>query len=199
LYADFPSSPLNEFDTHGPTCVAEAEAILFAYVHILGVCGSLQASSGNLDLLRTAARVAPVGVEVVVGDLLRDLPLFNPELEASGVPPPVATWRRALAASDAVLIASPEYGHSLSGALKNAIDWVIGSGELDNKVVATTAAVPHPDRGRRGLQALGQTLRAVAAVVVGEQPIVRGPEFETDVRELLAALVHRATEVNSRR
>ena len=168
-------------------------------MHILGVCGSLQASSGNLDLLRTAARVAPVSVEVVVSDLLRDLPFFNPELEAIGVPPPVERWRRALAESDAVLIASPEYGHSLPGALKNAIDWVIGSGELDQKVIATTAAVPHRDRGRRGLQALGQTLRAVAAVVVGEQPIVRGPEFETDVRELLSALVNRTTEVNSRR
>jgi chromate reductase len=165
-------------------------------VRILGVCGSLQASSGNLGLLRTAARVAPFGVEVVVPDLLRDLPFFNPDLEARGVPPPVDTWRRALADCDAVLIASPEYGHSLPGALKNGIDWVIGSGELDKKVVATTAAVVHRDRGRRGLQALGQTLRAVAAIVVGEQPIVRGPEFEIEVRELLSALVNRAVEVN---
>jgi len=55
-----------------------------------------------------------------------------------------------LSASDAVLIASPEYGFSLPGALKNAIDWVIGSGELEGKVVAITAAVPGPERGRRG-------------------------------------------------
>lgn len=168
-------------------------------MRILGVCGSLQTNSGNRELLRTAARVVPIGVEVVVTDLLKDLPFFNPELEATGVLPPVDSWRRALAESDAILIASPEYGHSLSGVLKNAIDWVIGSGELDNKVVATTSAVAHGDRGRRGLHALGQTLRAVAAVVVGEQPIVRGPEFETQVRELLAALVIRATEVNGRR
>jgi chromate reductase, NAD(P)H dehydrogenase (quinone) len=170
----------------------------FPSVHILGVCGSLQASSGNLDLLRTAARLAPLGVDVILTDLLRDLPFLNPELEAIGVPPPVEAWRRALAGSDAVLIASPEYGHSLPGALKNAVDWVIGSGELEQKVVATTAAVPHLDPGRRGLQALGQTLRSVSAVVVGEQPIVRGPEFEIDVRELLALLVTRVTEVNGR-
>jgi NAD(P)H-dependent FMN reductase len=165
-------------------------------VRILGVCGSLQASSGNLELLRTAARVAPFGVEVVVSDLLRELPFFNPDLEASGVPPPVELWRRALADCNAVLMASPEYGHSLPGVLKNAVDWVIGSGELDNKVVATTAAVVHGDRGRRGLQALGQTLRAVAAVVVGEQPIVRGPEFEIEVHALLSTLVSRAMDVN---
>ena len=65
--------------------------------------------------------------------------------------------------SDALLIASPEYGHSLPGSLKNAIDWVIGTGELERKVVAITAAVPGPERGRLGLQALRQTLGAVRA------------------------------------
>ena len=55
-------------------------------------------------------------------------------------------WRRALAESDAVLIATPEYGFSLPGVLKNGIDWVIGSGELEGKVVAITAAVPAPER-----------------------------------------------------
>ena len=76
---------------------------------------------------------------------LATLPHFNPEIEATGVPESVTRWRRALAESDAVLIASPEYGFSLPGALKNAIDWVIGSGELEGKVVAITAAVPRPN------------------------------------------------------
>jgi NAD(P)H-dependent FMN reductase len=44
--------------------------------------------------------------------------------------------------------------HSLPGVLKNAIDWTIGSGELEKKLVAITAAVPHTDRGRLGLAAL---------------------------------------------
>jgi NAD(P)H-dependent FMN reductase len=65
--------------------------------------------------------------------------------ETSAVPESVLRWRGMLAASDAVLIASPEYGFSLPGALKNAIDWVIGSGELEGKVVAITAAVPGPE------------------------------------------------------
>ena len=166
-------------------------------MRILGICGSLQASSSNLALLQAAVRVAPAGVELVVGDLLRELPLFNPELEAAGVPPAVAVWRRALSECDAVLIASPEYGHSLTGALKNGIDWVIGSGELYGKVVATTSVAAQLDRGRRGLQALGQTLRAVDAVVVGESPILRGPGLEAAVRELVNALVDRAAEGQS--
>src|SRR5262249_55298466 len=157
-------------------------------MHILAVSGSLQASSANLTLLRTAAAVAPVGVDVVLFDGLRDLPHFNPDIEEAAVPSAVVEWRRALAESDALLIASPEYGHSLPGALKNGIDWVIGSGELERKIVAITASVPGPERGRRGLQALSDTLAAVSARIVGGQPIARGPNFEAQVRELVEGL-----------
>jgi chromate reductase, NAD(P)H dehydrogenase (quinone) len=161
---------------------------MLSAVRILGVCGSLQAESANLALLRTAAASAPDGVDVVLYDGLRQLPHFDPDTDASGEPPSVRDWRQALADSDAVLIASPEYGHSLPGALKNAIDWVIGSGELERKVVAITAAVPGPERGRLGLQALRQTLGAVRATIVGGEPIPRGPDFERRVAELVREL-----------
>ena len=108
------------------------------------------------------------------------------------MPDSVLRWRQALAESQAVLIASPEYGFSLPGALKNGIDWVIGSGELEEKVVAITAAVPGPERGRRGLQALRDTLSAVRARIVGGEPIPRGPEFELQVAALVRALVEAA-------
>jgi len=163
-------------------------------VRVLAVSGSLQARSGNLELLHAAAAAAPPGVEVVLFDGVRDLPLFNPDLEPEGGPPPpaVQAWRDALRGSDAVLIASPEYGHSLPGALKNAVDWVIGSGELHQKVVAITAAVPSAARGRLGLGALRQTLLAVDVILVGGEPIARGPGFAPAVAELLQALVARA-------
>ena len=165
---------------------------MLSAVRILGVCGSLQAESANLALLRTAAASAPDGVDVVLYDGLRQLPHFDPDTDASGEPPSVRDWRQALADSDAVLIASPEYGHSLPGALKNAIDWVIGSGELERKVVAITAAVPGPERGRLGLQALRQTLGAVRATIVGGEPIPRGPDFERRVAELVRELAEAA-------
>src|SRR5262249_25383961 len=154
--------------------------------------GSLQAHSANLTLLKTAIAAAPEGVEVVIFDGVRDLPHFDPDIEAIGVPPAVEAWRRALAESDAVLIAAPEYGHSLPGALKNAIDWVIGSGELERKVIAVTAAVPAAERGRRGLGALRDTLGAVSATIVGGEPIVKGPAFEGAVAALLGELVEAA-------
>jgi len=162
-------------------------------MRILAICGSLQEKSANLTLLNTAVASAPEDVEVVVFDGLRQLPHFDPDVEARGEPPPaVRAWRRALAESEAVLIASPEYGHSLPGALKNGIDWVIGSGELERKVVAITSAVPAAERGLRGLQALRQTLGAVSARIVGGQPIVRNAAFENNVRDLVHALIEEA-------
>lgn len=158
---------------------------------MLSVCGSLQARSGNRALLDAAAASAAADVEVVPFDGLRSLPPFDPDLDgdAAGPPPSVVAWRAALAACDAVLIASPEYGFSLAGTLKNAIDWAIGSGELEGKVVGITAAVQHESRGRRGLDALADTLRAVSARIVGGVPTVRGPTFEPDVAALLRAVV----------
>lgn len=153
-------------------------------MRILAVCGSLQASSRNLDLLKYAQASAPAGVEVVIFEGLADLPAFNPDLEPSPGPA-VTRWRQALATCDAVLIACPEYAFSLPGALKNAIDWVVGSGELERRVVAITAAVAGPDRGLRGLKALREPLTALSATIVGGDPIPRGP----DVQDRVAALV----------
>ena len=158
-------------------------------MRILAISGSLQSSSANLALLRAVAAWAPVGVEVDLCDGLRQLPHFNPELEAHGPCPSVQQWRQALSYHDALLIASPEYGFSLPGVLKNGIDWVIGTGELERKIIAITASVNHPDRGRRGLQALCNTLSAVSAQIVGGNPIVRGATFETEGKALLDALV----------
>lgn len=158
-------------------------------MRIVGICGSLQAASSNLTLLRSAADVLPAGVEFEIYDGIRDLPLFNPDIEANGAAPEsVVGWRAELVGADALLIASPEYGHSLPGSLKNAIDWVIGSGELESKIVAVTASVNHESRGGRGLDALLRTLAAVSARIVGGTAIARGPNERDRVRELVEAI-----------
>lgn len=157
-------------------------------MRILAICGSLQQKSSNLTLLRWAIANAPPGVELELYDGLRELPHFNPDLEREGSPSAVAELRRAVAAADALLIAMPEYGHSLPGSLKNAIDWLIGSGELEGKRVAITSAVAGPLRGRLGLAALRATLGAVSAQVAFQEPIARGPNFEAEVAEMLVLL-----------
>jgi hypothetical protein len=73
---------------------------------------------------------------------------------------------------------------------------VIVSGELEGQVVAITAAVAGPERGRRGLQALRDTLSAVRTTIVGGEPIPIGPAFERQVAELVGIL---ATSASDRR
>lgn len=88
----------------------------------LGIAGSLRSASYNRGLIRAAAEVAPTGTSVVPYDLA-EIPMFNADVEAGGDPPPVADFKRAIAAADALVIATPEYNHCVPGVLKNAIDW----------------------------------------------------------------------------
>ncbi|HYP76968.1 MAG TPA: NAD(P)H-dependent oxidoreductase [Polyangiaceae bacterium] len=160
-------------------------------MRILAICGSLQANSSNLRLLQQARASAPQGVELELYEGLADLPHFNPELPE---PSAVAELRRSVAQADALLIATPEYGHSLPGSLKNAVDWLIGTGELESKLVAITSAVPALERGRLGLAALRTTLGAVSARIAFQEPIARGPDFERRIAEMTAVLVLAATQ-----
>lgn len=153
---------------------------------ILAVAGSLQADSGNHRLLESARSLAPEGVSVELFEGLDALPPFH--VDAPSAHPAVRAWRESLAAADAVLLASPEFGHSLPGALKNAIDWVIGTGELERKVVGLAASTPSSERGRRGLAALEVTLRAVSARILGGAPLARGATQEQHLRALVRSL-----------
>jgi 2-hydroxychromene-2-carboxylate isomerase/NAD(P)H-dependent FMN reductase len=156
-------------------------------MRILGVPGSLHSRSGNRVLLETAIAVAPRDIEIKLFEGLRDLPPFDADIAAGSVPA-VEHWREALRNCDAVLVACPEYGFSLPGIVKNAIDWVIGTGELERKIVAVTSAVTTAGRGRLGLESLIAALRAVSARVVGGRPIVRGPALAEEVAGLLEAI-----------
>jgi chromate reductase len=98
---------------------------------LLAISGSLRHLSVNTMLLRAFGRLAPGDVEIDVFQHMADLPLFNPDLEGSE-PVAVLDFRRQISSSAGVLISSPEYAHGVSGVMKNALDWVVGSGELSN-------------------------------------------------------------------
>jgi chromate reductase, NAD(P)H dehydrogenase (quinone) len=88
----------------------------------LGIAGSLRRASYNRGLIRAAIEIAPAGTSVVPYDLA-EIPIFDADVEADGDPPAVASFKRAIARADALLIATPEYNHCVPGVLKNAIDW----------------------------------------------------------------------------
>jgi len=105
-------------------------------VRVLAISGSLRMTSSNSALVAAAARVAPVGVEVSVYGELADVPSFNPDVDTDTVSIGVVRFRAALEACDAIMICSPEYAHGVSGVLKNALDWIVSSGELTDKPIA---------------------------------------------------------------
>jgi chromate reductase len=91
-------------------------------LQVLGFSGSLRKKSLNTGLLRAAQEVLPAGMRLEIFDLA-PIPLYNGDVEALGFPEPVQQFRDGIAAADALLIATPEYNYSVTGVLKNAIDW----------------------------------------------------------------------------
>ena len=94
-------------------------------MNILALSGSLRTGSYNTKLLLAAAAAAPDGVDLVMYDRLKEIPPYDADDDVPGhQPAPVRRLKNAIAEADAVLIATPEYNHSIPGVLKNALDWV---------------------------------------------------------------------------
>jgi chromate reductase len=91
-------------------------------LRVLGISGSLRKGSFNTAVLRAAVELAPEGMVIETADI-RDIPIYDEDVRAAGLPPSVQKLRDAIAAADALLIVTPEYNYSVPGVLKNAIDW----------------------------------------------------------------------------
>ena len=150
-------------------------------MRIVGISGSLQAGSANTALLVVARARAAEGVEVVLFDALAAIPAFNPDT----VEPPaaVADLRGLVQSADGLVIATPEYAFGLPGALKNALDWLVGTGELYEKPVVVVSAAPSAERGLNARADLERTLRGQGARVLASATIavptrMRGQEID---------------------
>ncbi len=94
-----------------------------------------------------------------------DLPLFSPDADTDSPALPVADLRDCIKTANAVIICTPEYAYGMPGALKNALDWLVSSGNLYSKPVAALSASPSQRGGDRALIWLLQTLTALGAEV----------------------------------
>jgi len=137
-------------------------------MRVLGISGSLRRDSYNHALLRAAAERLPAGVELFEFDQLREIPPYDADLEEGGAPAPAAVeeLREAMREADAVLIATPEYNHSIPGALKNALDWASRpAGE--SALTGTPAAVIGASTGMFGAVWAHAELRKVLGAMGG--------------------------------
>lgn len=138
-------------------------------MHVLALSGSLRAASINSALLPTAARLAPPEVEVTICSVIGDLPLFNPDLDAQQFAA-VQHLHQQVAQADALLIASPEYAHGVTGAIKNALDWLVACEAFVNKPVAVLNASPRAhiaEADMASTPAIAHAIREVLAALYG--------------------------------
>ncbi len=114
---------LRSFTSSAPKRFARVNGLVCrADLRVIAIPGALRKASTNNGLLRAAAQVVPDGLHVVQADISQ-LPLYNDDLWASGIPDSVAKFREQINSADALLFSVPEYNYSLPGPMKNAIDW----------------------------------------------------------------------------
>jgi len=140
---------------------------------VLAICGSLRQDSLHRALLTADEKRSPQ-LRLVGADLVRDLPLLDPDLDTPDRLPSVVREFRLLAESArGGIVSSPEYVHSASGVTKNALDWLAGSTGLYGKPVLLMSASPGQTGGIRGLAALVPTVLALDAVLVDPLSVSR--------------------------
>lgn len=184
-------------------------------IKILGFAGSLRRASYNRGLIRAALELDPPGTTLEMFQL-DDIPLFNQDVEELGDPPAVAAFKKALAAADALLVATPEYNHCIPGVLKNALDWASRprvTSPLRDKPVAILGASSGPGATARAQANLREAFVFVGAVVMPLPEVlvakagehfdadgnVTDPELRASIAELVEALARWTARVSSDR
>ena len=180
---------------------------------ILGLCGSLRAKSFNLAALQAAGEVMPAGMTLSIATF-DDMPIYNQDIQDKGWPPSVERIRAQIAATDAVLIANPEYNWSVGAPLKNVIDWLsrLKDQPFQNKPVAMISATGGPVGGVRGQLDLRRILTCLGGQVLVKPEVFIGSsagkfadgkltdevtrKFLTDQMVALGQLVDRTKRAN---
>jgi chromate reductase, NAD(P)H dehydrogenase (quinone) len=169
---------------------------------VMTLAGSLRAHSTNGALLEAAGLLAPTRLNLVPYREVSVLPHFNADLESAeaDLPPAVSRLRHLVGAADAIIISSPEYARGVPGALKNALDWLVGATEFPNKPVALFNASARSLHAQAALRLTLETMSAafvdkasITVPLLGQitsgQEIVRDPEAAVLIESALAALL----------
>ena len=169
-------------------------------MRILAISGSLRAASSNTALVEAAALLALPNAAVTLYTGLGELPHFNPDLDGDTPPPAVADLRAQIQSADALLVCSPEYVHGIPGSLKNALDWIVSSGELMHKPLALINISPRSMFAQAQLTEILMTMMArivpeasptlpLAGKNLDAAGIAANLEFAAPLRAALTALV----------
>jgi chromate reductase, NAD(P)H dehydrogenase (quinone) len=175
---------------------------------VLGLSGSLREDSHNTRLLHAAAELLPAEASFVRFSDLKAIPPYDPDDDGGERPGPVLHLMEAVRAADAVLVATPEYNHSIPGQLKNALDWLsrpLAESPLREKPAAVIGAstgmfgaVWAQAEARKVLGAIGaRVLDRELPVASADEALAEGldPELERELASLVGELVDSAAPV----
>lgn len=144
-------------------------------LHVLGLSGSLRAKSINTQLLRNLPELMPAGMRLTIGSYA-DIPLYNQDTQDQGMPASVTRLANEILKADALVISSPEYNASISGVLKNAIDWLSRPAvkTFKDKPIALMSVSPGTTGGARSQNELRKVLTVLEGLVLPRPEIFVG-------------------------
>jgi chromate reductase len=153
---------------------------------VLGLCGSLRKASLNRAALKLAGELMPKTMQLDIVEW-RDVPVFDGDVFAAGLPAPVAALRERIRRADAVLIATPEYNFSIPGGIKNVLDWTSRGEDQPwaGKPVALFTASPGPVGGARVQYDLRKVMLFLNAMVLAKPEVfiaMAGTKFDAEGR-----------------
>lgn len=169
-------------------------------MNVLALCGSLRQQSRSLALLEATAMLASGPMVFSIFKGLGELPLFNPDTEPMAPPSVHALWRE-VSWADAVIIASPEYAHGVTGTIKNALDWLVGYTPFANKPVAVFNPSHRAEHADQALREILSTMNAqlipgaclripVTSCELSARDMASGPQFAEPIHAALSAIGH---------
>lgn len=133
---------------------------------IIAISGSIREASSNTNILKAISAFIPEGIDYSIYNGIKDLPHFNQDIDATEPPAVVENFRKTLSESHALIICTPEYAKGVPGVLKNALDWLVSSGELYKKPVAVITASPSINGGDKAHESLLLTLGMIDTIIV---------------------------------
>lgn len=139
--------------------------------NFLAISGSLKSTSTNTSILKFMAKLGSKVAKIELYSGLDDLPHFSPERDSENAPESVENLRNKIKNADGVIFCTPEYAFNLPGVLKNALDWCVSSGELNEKPVLVLSASPLNTGGEKALTSLQMTLTALGTKQVASYSI----------------------------
>lgn len=142
---------------------------------LVGLSGSLRKASYSRATLSGLRDNLPLSIDLEICDL--QLPLYNEDEDRADGPEQVRLFRKAIGASDGVVIVTPEYNHGIPGVLKNALDWAsrpFGKSVLIDKPVLVITVSPAFTGGVRAHAQVNETLLSIPARIMAGPQIVLG-------------------------